>query len=269
VEHFRAVRNRLAPGGLFCQWLPLHQLDLGTLRSIVQSYLEVYPEGWAMLATNSLDTPVVGLVAHADARGFDIAHLRQRLAHAAMPRGPAEFGIADDLALMGGFIAGPQALRRFAGTAPLNTDDHPVVAYRAPRITYVPDSLPRDRLIALLQQVEIRPQELVTTRDVPWDARLAAYWSARDQFVPARTFVLPMIRCCGWRQRWGRAIPPPRARSWRICNRCSPRVRKQRKSCARLPLLLDNFVLSANQILFTAKAQRTQRKAKRITEGRM
>ena len=28
VEHFTAVRERLAPGGLFCQWLPLHQLDL-------------------------------------------------------------------------------------------------------------------------------------------------------------------------------------------------------------------------------------------------
>ncbi len=38
VEHFRAVRSRLTAGGVFCQWLPLHQLDLGTLRSIVQSF---------------------------------------------------------------------------------------------------------------------------------------------------------------------------------------------------------------------------------------
>src|SRR5205085_2326931 len=35
VEHFRAVQARLAAGGLFCQWLPLHQLDLPTLASIV------------------------------------------------------------------------------------------------------------------------------------------------------------------------------------------------------------------------------------------
>jgi len=60
------VRERLAPGGLFCQWLPLHQLDLATLRSIVRTFVTAYPDGWAMLATNSLDTPVVGLVALKD-----------------------------------------------------------------------------------------------------------------------------------------------------------------------------------------------------------
>ncbi len=137
VEHFKAVQDRLAAGGLFCQWLPLHQLDLETLRSIVRAFLTVYPRGWAMLATNSLDTPVLGLVARSDGDRFDVGQVRERLTGVAMPRSLAEFGIADDLALLGSFIAGPRALARFAGNAPLNTDDHPVVAYRAPRITYV------------------------------------------------------------------------------------------------------------------------------------
>ena len=39
VEHFEAVRARLDAGGVFCQWLPLHQLDLETLRSIVRSFV--------------------------------------------------------------------------------------------------------------------------------------------------------------------------------------------------------------------------------------
>ncbi|MBC7727192.1 MAG: spermidine synthase, partial [Microbacteriaceae bacterium] len=55
VEHFRAVQGRLADGGLYCQWLPLHQLDLPTLRSIVQAFVTVYPGAMAMLATHSLD----------------------------------------------------------------------------------------------------------------------------------------------------------------------------------------------------------------------
>ena len=67
MEHFEAVRRRLDAGGLFCQWLPLHQLDLDSLRSIVQSFLAVYPQGWALLASNSLETPVLGLVARGDA----------------------------------------------------------------------------------------------------------------------------------------------------------------------------------------------------------
>ncbi len=192
VEHFRAVRERLAPGGLFCQWLPLHQLDLDTLRSIARSFLAVYPRGWAMLATNSLDTPTVGLIARGDGGRLDVEQARARLAGAAMPHRPAEFGIADEFALLGGFIAGPRALARFAGDAPLNTDDHPVVIYRAPRITYAPDSSPRDRLIALLREVDIQPDELLTPpRDPAWPARLAAYWTARDRFIAAGRDVRP------------------------------------------------------------------------------
>ncbi|HKA40085.1 MAG TPA: fused MFS/spermidine synthase, partial [Burkholderiales bacterium] len=172
VEHFRAVRERLDADGLFCQWLPLHQLDLETLRSVVKAFIAVYPGGWGMLATNSLETPVLGLAALNGADRFDAGRVRERLAGIAMPRSLAEFGIQDDLALLGTFIAGPRALARFAGDAPLNTDDRPVVAYNAPRITYVPDSLPRDRLIALLREFEISPDELLAApADAAWRAR--------------------------------------------------------------------------------------------------
>ena len=193
VEHFRAVQERLAADGLFCQWLPLHQLDLATVRSIVQSFIAVYPNSWAMLATNSLDTPVLGLVARRDGASFGIAGLRERLSRIAMPRSPGEFGIVDDLSLLGGFVAGPRALERFAGDAPLNTDDRTVVAYLAPRITYAPDSLPRDRLIAMLRELTISPAELLAPHDDrAWASRLAAYWKARDRFIEAGRDVQPV-----------------------------------------------------------------------------
>ncbi len=192
VEHFAAVRERLARGGLFCQWLPLHQLDLDTLRSITRTFLAVYPHGAAVLATNSLDTPVVGLVARRDGELFDVHEVRARLHAGETTLRQSEFGIADDLALLGSFVAGPRALERFAAGAPLNTDDRPVVAYRAPRITYVADSAPRDRLIALLRSVDIDADELLAAPvDTAWGARLAAYRSARDRFVAAGRDVRP------------------------------------------------------------------------------
>ena len=191
VEHFKAVQGRLASGGVFCQWLPVHQLDLATLRSIVQSFRAVYPGGWAMLATNSLETPVLGLVAREGGGRFDAGQLREHLAHTALPQSPTGFGITDDFALLGSFIAGPKALARFAGQAALNTDDHPVVAYLAPRITYAPDSWPRDRLAALLAEVSIEPGELVDSRDAAWSARLAGYWSARNRFIEVGRDVQP------------------------------------------------------------------------------
>jgi spermidine synthase len=193
VEHFSLIRQRLATGGLFCQWLPLHQLDLDTLRSIVRSYLSVYPQGSAILATNSLDTPVIGLIARRDGELFELQQVRTRMRDA-NSFSAEYFGINDDLALLGSFIAGPDSLARFAARAPLNTDDRPIVTYHAPYITYAPDSLPRDRLMALLQEVAIEPTELLIASDTAqsdWPARLAAYWEARNRFIAAGRNVQP------------------------------------------------------------------------------
>lgn len=190
VEHFAAVKSRLASGGLFCQWLPLHQLDLDTLRSIVRSFLQVYPRGAAMLATNSLDTPVIGLIARGDDQRIDVEGVRAHLASASQPD-PLQYGIADDLALFGSLVGGPDALRRFAGDAPLNTDDRPVVIYQAPRMTYEPDSLPRDRLAAFLDVMDIEAGEVLDVAAPEWTARLAAYWRARKHFIEVGRAVRP------------------------------------------------------------------------------
>jgi spermidine synthase len=192
VEHFRAVRDRLAAEGVFCQWLPLHQLDLDTLRSIVQSFITVYPGGRAILASNSLETPVLGLIGRSDNGGFEVKRLRENLATTALPKSPADFGIEDEFALFGSFVAGPKALAHFAGSAAANTYDHPIVAYRAPRITYAPESRPRDRLIALLHELSIEPLELIdATADVAWTRRMVAYWAARSRYIEAGRGVRP------------------------------------------------------------------------------
>lgn len=192
VEHFTAVRDRLGDDGVFCQWLPLHQLDLPTLRHIVQSFMAVYPQGLAMIASNSLETPVLGLIGRRDALLFDATVVRRRLAHSSLRNQIDAIGIEDEFALLGSFLAGPDALRRFAGDATINTDDHPIVAYIAPRITYQPDSLPRERFFALLHELFIAPTDLVAA---PADAlllqRLAAYWNARNQFIESGRNVRP------------------------------------------------------------------------------
>ncbi|WP_232831258.1 fused MFS/spermidine synthase [Peristeroidobacter agariperforans] len=191
VEHFEAVRQRLAEGGVFCQWLPLHQLDVDTLRSIVRSFLAVYPNASAVLATLSLDTPTIGLIARRDGERFSLEQVSAQLS-AANSYDVEGFGFPDDLALLGSFFAGPHSLTTFAGAAPLNTDDRPIVAYRAPTITYSPVSTPRERLLELLGDVEINPEEILAGElNLEWSNRLEAYWTARDRFIEAGRDVRP------------------------------------------------------------------------------
>ena len=173
VEHFQAVRERLAPQGVFCQWLPLHQLDLDTLRSITAAFLQAFPDGAALLASNSLDTPTVGLIGRIGGTRFVPGMTQPELA--------ANFGLGDDFAVLGSFIADSAALHRLADDAPLNTDDRPWVAYRAPRITYAPDSAPRDRLLALLGEVTVDTATLLATPGLA--PRLNAYTQARRSYL--------------------------------------------------------------------------------------
>ena len=43
VEHVTAVKNLLKDDGLHCQWLPLFQLDLSSLKTIVRTFIHVFP----------------------------------------------------------------------------------------------------------------------------------------------------------------------------------------------------------------------------------
>ena len=62
VEHFALVfGSGSRPAALFCQWLPLHQLEQRVrCAASFRPFLAVYPHGWALVASNSLETPVLG-----------------------------------------------------------------------------------------------------------------------------------------------------------------------------------------------------------------
>ena len=44
-EFFTAVRSRLAPGGIICQWAHTYDITDADLRSIVATFRSVFPEG--------------------------------------------------------------------------------------------------------------------------------------------------------------------------------------------------------------------------------
>jgi spermidine synthase len=96
----------------------------------------------------------------------------------------------DEYAVLGSLLSGPRALQRFAAGAPLNTEDRPVVAQRAPRDTYAPSSSARERLLAILQALSSEPQNITAT-DLSERARLVAYWSARNRFLELGMHIRP------------------------------------------------------------------------------
>ena len=200
AEHFAAIRARLNPGGLFCQWLPLHQLDIATLRTIVNTFTSIYPNSFALLANNSLETPVLALIARPDIPYLEPAAISRRLASPLGQSRRAGLQLADNLSLLGGVIAGPSALARFGAGSARNTDDHPTVAHAAPAATYAPKELPRERLQILLAALSVQPEDLFGlpvadglsgSEDARYRLALAAYWQARNRFLEVGMRVQP------------------------------------------------------------------------------
>jgi spermidine synthase len=187
LEHFTAIRSRLSNGGVFCQWLPLYQMDLETLRIITRTFLTVFPEATAYLAHYSLKAPIVGLVANLGGKTYPATWLEKRVRDANLAQKLRDLRLHTNFNLFGCFLAGASELRRFAGYGPLNTDNRPLVTYQAPRFAYANTEPIYRPLFALLDFFQTVPEQVVApardARETGFQRRLAAYWTARNDFM--------------------------------------------------------------------------------------
>jgi spermidine synthase len=189
AEHFGAIQSRLAPGGIFCQWLPLYQMDLNVLSTIIRTFLHVFPGGVGFLATYSLQTPILGLIAGDAPLRFDPDYLGRRLASGNLHQKLRAYRLTSFYSLFGCLIAGAGDLAAFAGDGPLNTDDRPTVVFQAPRFVYSANEPAYVRLLALVERWNPSPHDIVMNASTPDNhmqaQRLAAYWRARNMFLHA------------------------------------------------------------------------------------
>ncbi len=78
-DHFEAARHALAPGGLFCQWLPLFQLSEGEFNIVAATFLDVFPHATLWRGDFAPDRPALALVGHADDSPLDPAVVEHRI----------------------------------------------------------------------------------------------------------------------------------------------------------------------------------------------
>lgn len=129
-EHFRAVRDRLAKGGLFAQWLPLYQLSKDEFLTIAKTMLDVFPQVTLWRGDFLAERPIVALVGQNDATPLDADALVENYRRL---RGSPSISRESVMALMGMFYAAnPGAVREVFDGYEANTDDHPVIEYGSP-----------------------------------------------------------------------------------------------------------------------------------------
>ena len=151
VEHFRVVRSRLKPGGIFAQWLPLYQLSEREFLIIARTLMMMFPQVTLWRGDFSPSAPIVALVGRTSGMPIDHETLERNVKRL-MPVASGETGAGNHMA--GLFYAG--ALEPWVETLsgiPLNTDDRPVIEYLAPKSEVGADRFVGIRLAAFFERL--------------------------------------------------------------------------------------------------------------------
>jgi len=185
-EHFQVIRQRLTPGGLFCQWLPFYQLDEPMLRLITRTFLEVFPHAQGWLLRFNLDTPVIGLIGLPDSPQWSPGWVERRLAQPGLAQHLKQLVLSDSVQLFGCILADAESLAAFAKEGPLNTDDFPRVVFDAPKANYPKGSPPQERLLSLLGVLRFDPRACFSDANGETQRlreRVNAFVAARDFYL--------------------------------------------------------------------------------------
>lgn len=123
VDFFRLVAERLKVEGVFCQWVPIYDMDTESIRILFQSFFQTFPH--AMFFINESDLFMLGTFTE---QRFDYQRVNARLSSYFWNSELNYLTSTEDM-LAKYFLFSTEIGKAFAGDAPLNTDDRPRIEY--------------------------------------------------------------------------------------------------------------------------------------------
>jgi spermidine synthase len=133
-EYYELCRQHLRPGGLVCQWLPVHQLSPANFKTVAATFQSVFPHTTLWYGMIGDDIAVVGLVGTETKFSIDEKNLASRMQNSGLSAELREVNLQSPALLLSHFVLGDDALAAFSRGQPLDTDDRPVIEFSAPRL---------------------------------------------------------------------------------------------------------------------------------------
>lgn len=134
-DFYRKARNKMAEGAIYCQWLQGYSLSPADFRLVLRTFLDVFPESTLWTGSHG-DFLLIGFrdgpPPRLDGRSIDARASRN-------PRLRSSFRFLGDSptdSVLTSFFLDTGDLRAYAGQGELNTDDLPLLEFRAPAALY-------------------------------------------------------------------------------------------------------------------------------------
>lgn len=190
TDFYRLASTRLEADGLFAQWLPIAAQNDEDTRSLVRSFLDVFP--YATLWTTELHEML--LVGSYSPIGLDAGQIAKRFIQNNVSTSLMAVGISSPAALLATWVTGTEGLKRYAANTSPVTDDHP-------RIEYAPWLRPKEITRVLPELLALRTDPPLTGADDALRAEIAREREGLLDFYAAG-----IAAYNGDRERWAQAI---------------------------------------------------------------
>ena len=122
-EFYRLCKQRLKPGGIIAPWLPLHGLTEQDYRTIVRTFLKVFPHTSVWL------TPGYSvMLGTGSPLKIDYEQLQRRLGSDDVRASLAEVELGDPASYLAALALEEEGVARYVGPGAINTDNLPLIS---------------------------------------------------------------------------------------------------------------------------------------------
>jgi predicted membrane-bound spermidine synthase/tetratricopeptide (TPR) repeat protein len=146
MEFYDLVKERLASGGIFSQWIPLHHMSADDLRSLARSFGEVFP--YYSVWHTKWDAILLG---SNDPVNISLARIGERMKNPQIARSLREIGVTDARRIVVNYMLDKQGVYEFVKDVQPVKDDRPFVEFTAPRMARVGVSIKGRNLEKVLE----------------------------------------------------------------------------------------------------------------------
>ncbi len=128
VDHFRLAAKCLNENGIMCQYLPLYQLSETDFKMIANSFHSVFP--FTSVWYSGVDALLIGSNEKIE---IDINELERKMLYPPVAESLKEIGIMSPYQFLSTFVLNMEDTPDYVKGIGLNTDNHPIIEFSAPK----------------------------------------------------------------------------------------------------------------------------------------